>query len=222
MEMKRALVLLSGGQDSTTCLFWAIQKYGNDNVNAICFLYGQRHKSELKVANEICAKHKIPNIAMDFSLLGNITSNALTRSDIPIDSSNYNGEYPNTFVDGRNHLFLSLASIYAKQQGIRDIITGVCQTDFSGYPDCKDIFIKSLNVTLNLAMDYDFNIITPLMWMSKSEVWELADKLNCINIIKHETVTCYEGIIGDGCGKCPACVLRRRGFEEYERKKQIK
>lgn len=220
MKTKCALIVLSGGQDSTTCLYWAIQKYGIQNISAIGFIYGQRHRAELNAANEICTKMEIPYTIMNLSLLGDITSNALTRSDMSIDGIDYIGEYPNTFVDGRNHLFLSFAAIYAKQQGIRDIVTGICQTDFSGYPDCRDVFIKSLNVTLNLAMDFDFNIITPLMWMNKAETWALAEDLNCIDTIKHKTLTCYEGIIGDGCGKCPACVLRRRGFEEYKRRKQ--
>lgn len=215
MKTERALVVLSGGQDSTTCLFWAVNKYGIENVYAIGFLYGQRHKAELDAAKEICAEAGIEYNIMDLSLLGTVTSNALTRTDIPVDGADYQGEYPNTFVEGRNHIFLSFAAIYAKQQGIRDIITGVCQTDFSGYPDCRDVFVKSLNVTLNLAMDYDFNIITPLMWMDKADVWALADELGCIDIIKDKTITCYEGIIGEGCKECPACVLRKNGYDEY-------
>lgn len=215
MKTERVLVVLSGGQDSTTCLFWAFKKYGIKNVNAIGFLYGQRHKAELNAAKEICLEAGIEYNIMDLSLLGTITKNALTQSDIKIDGADYQGEYPNTFVDGRNHIFLSFAAIYAKQQGIKDIITGVCQTDFSGYPDCRDVFVKSLNVTLNLSMDYDFNIITPLMWMDKADVWALADVLGCIDIIKNKTLTCYEGIMGEGCKECPACVLRKNGYNEY-------
>lgn len=122
---------------------------------------------------------------------------------------------PNTFVDGRNHLFLSFASVLAKRLGITDIITGVCETDFSGYPDCRDAFVKSLNVTLNLAMDYNFVIHTPLMWLDKSEIWELADQLGKFDYVRENTLTCYNGIKGSGCGECPACKLRQAGLEKY-------
>jgi len=124
---------------------------------------------------------------------------------------------PNSFVDGRNILFLSFVAVFAKQRGINTIITGVSQSDFSGYPDCRDVFIKSLNVTLNLAMDYQFEILTPLMWINKAEVWKMAKDLDVLNIIKEETLTCYNGIKGDGCGECPACKLRKNGYLEFLR-----
>lgn len=219
IEKKRALVVLSGGQDSATCLFWAIREYGIENVSAVGFFYGQRHSAELDLARALCTEINVPYHIMDLSFLGDLTANALTRPNMRIDSPDYSGQYPNTFVEGRNHIFFSFAAIYAKQNGISDIITGVCQTDFSGYPDCRDIFIKSLNVTLNLAMDYTFHIITPLMWKTKAEVWALADELGCIDQIRNHTLTCYEGVMGDGCGECPACALRRRGYEEYRRMK---
>lgn len=146
------------------------------------------------------------------SLLGQITENALT-SDIAIETKD--GEVPNTFVDGRNHLFLSFAAVLAKQRKIRDIVTGVCQTDFSGYPDCRDVFVKSLNVTLNLAMDYEFVIQTPLMWLDKAETWELADQLGKFDYVRQKTLTCYNGIRGTGCRQCPACHLRQAGLEKY-------
>lgn len=219
-KSKRALIVLSGGQDSTTCLYWAIQNYGRENIHAIGFFYGQRHKIELDYAKDICLTENIPYYIMDVSLLGQLAPNALTRTDMKIDCIEHTKKYPNTFVDGRNHIFFSFAAIYAKQHEISDIVTGVSQTDFSGYPDCRDIFIKSLNVTLNLAMDYSFNIITPLMWMNKAEVWALSEELGCIDIIKNKTLTCYEGIIGNGCGECPACILRLRGYQEYMERKQ--
>jgi 7-cyano-7-deazaguanine synthase len=206
-----AIVVFSGGQDSTTCLFWAIHNF--KKVIAISFDYNQRHKIELEYAKKITQKLNIKHIIIDLSILNQITSNALTRK---IDIKQDENELPNTFVDGRNMLFLTYASIIAKQKGISNIITGVCQTDFSGYPDCRDIFIKSLNVTLNLAMNYQFNIYTPLMWLNKKEIWGLADKLECLDIIKNETVTCYNGIVGNGCGECPACKLRMKGLIEYE------
>jgi 7-cyano-7-deazaguanine synthase len=219
MESKRALIVFSGGQDSTTCLFWAIENYGRGNVSAIGFDYGQRHKLELEYAKNICSAENISYYIMDISLLGQLAPNALTRTDMQIDGTEYEHEYPNTFVEGRNHIFFSFAAIYAKQRAISDIITGVSETDFSGYPDCRDIFIKSLNVTLNLAMDYNFSIIAPLMRLDKAQVWALADKLGCIDIIKDKTLTCYGGIAGDGCAKCPACILRLRGYEKYLKEK---
>ncbi|WP_019795575.1 7-cyano-7-deazaguanine synthase QueC [Streptococcus sobrinus] len=210
MKRQSALVVFSGGQDSTTCLFWALKHY--DHVEAVTFAYGQRHSQEVEVAKEIAKDLKIKHQVLDMSLLGQITNNALT-SDIEIDAKE--GEVPNTFVDGRNHLFLSFAAVLAKQKGITDIVTGVCETDFSGYPDCRDAFVKSLNVTLNLAMDYDFVIQTPLMWLDKAETWELADQLDAFDYVKDRTLTCYNGIMGAGCGECPACKLRQHGLETY-------
>lgn len=216
---RKALVVLSGGQDSTTCLFWAIDKYGKENVSAIGFDYGQRHKKELECAAEICAEEGIRYEVIPTPIINELSANALTREDIPVDEEKPEGTPPNTLVEGRNLLFLSYAAIYAKTHDITDLVTGVCETDFSGYPDCRDVFVKSLNVTLNLAMDYNFVIHTPLMWLNKSETWELADKLGVLDTIYRRTLTCYNGIIGEGCGSCPACFLRKRGFDEYMEKK---
>lgn len=207
-----ALVVFSGGQDSTTCLFWAMKKF--TNVEAITFHYNQRHKSEIECAVLIAQEWNIPHKILDMGLLSQLAPNALTRNDIEIRTGE-DGELPSTFVDGRNLLFLSFAAIAAKQKGIRHLVTGVCETDFSGYPDCRDIFIKSLNVTLNLAMDYPFIIHTPLMWINKADTWELADQLGKLDYIRQHTLTCYNGIIGDGCGQCPACKLRGAGFAKY-------
>lgn len=210
MKRQSALVVFSGGQDSTTCLFGAMKHY--EYVETVTFSYGQRHSQELEVAKEIAAEQGVKHHILDMSLLGQITENALT-SDIAIETKD--GEVPNTFVDGRNHLFLSFAAVLAKQRKIRDIVTGVCQTDFSGYPDCRDVFVKSLNVTLNLAMDYEFVIQTPLMWLDKAETWELADQLGKFDYIRQKTLTCYNGIRGTGCRQCPACHLRQAGLEKY-------
>lgn len=210
MKRQSALVVFSGGQDSTTCLFWAMKHY--EYVKTVTFSYGQRHSQELEVAKEIAAEQGVKHHILDMSLLGQITENALT-SDIAIETKD--GEVPNTFVDGRNHLFLSFAAVLAKHHKIRDIVTGVCQTDFSGYPDCRDVFVKSLNVTLNLAMDYEFVIQTPLMWLDKAETWELADQLGKFDYIRQKTLTCYNGIRGTGCRQCPACHLRQAGLEKY-------
>ena len=212
MQHEKALVVFSGGQDSTTCLFWAKQQFSH--VEAVTFAYGQRHDAEIEVAKEIAAELDVPHHILDLSLLGQLTSNALTRHDLDIDSES--SELPNTFVDGRNHLFLSFAAVMAKQLGMHHIVTGVCETDFSGYPDCRDQFIKSLNVTLNLAMDYPFVIDTPLMWLDKKETWALADELGAFDYVKERTLTCYNGVIGSGCGECPACKLRQNGLTAYE------
>lgn len=218
---RKALVVLSGGQDSTTCLFWATDKFGKENVSAIGFDYGQRHVAELECAKEICSEAGIKYEVIKTPLINELSANSLTRADIPVEETKPDGGPPNTFVEGRNHLFLSYAAIYAKTHGIADIVTGVCETDFSGYPDCRDVFVKSLNVTLNLAMDYNFFIHTPLMRMSKADEWELAEKLGVVDLVYNKTLTCYNGIKGEGCGKCPACFLRKRGYEEYmERKKR--
>lgn len=220
--MRKAVVVLSGGQDSTTCLFWAIDRFGKDNVCAIGFDYGQRHKLELECAEEICRDAGINYEVIPTPIINQLSANSLTRDDIPVEETKPEGGVPNTFVEGRNHLFLSYAAIYAKTHGATDLVTGVCETDFSGYPDCRDIFIKSLNVTLNLAMDYNFVIHTPLMWITKAQTWEMADKLGVLNIIRDKTLTCYNGVKGMGCGHCPACTLRRLGYEEYMKSKENK
>ncbi|QHA01641.1 7-cyano-7-deazaguanine synthase QueC [Dehalobacter restrictus] len=210
---EKALVVFSGGQDSTTCLFWARQLFAE--VIALSFDYGQKHRLELDCAREICAKHQIEHHLLDLGLLNQLAPNSLTRPEIEVEKNLPDDRLPNTFVDGRNMLFLSFAAVFAKQRGIRHLITGVSQSDYSGYPDCRDIFVKSLNVTLNLAMDYEFVIHTPLMWIDKAETWKLADDLGVLPIIQEETLTCYNGIKGDGCGECPACLLRRKGYQRY-------
>jgi 7-cyano-7-deazaguanine synthase len=211
MKQEKAIVVFSGGQDSTTCLFWAMQRFGE--VEAVTFNYGQRHSLELECAAQIAKEQNIKHHVLDMSLLSQLAPNALTRSDIEIEAKE--GQLPTTFVDGRNLLFLSFAAVLAKQVGSRHIITGVCETDFSGYPDCRDVFIKSLNVTLNLAMDYPFVIETPLMWLTKAQTWQLADELGAFDYVREKTLTCYNGIIADGCGECPSCRLRAQGLQEY-------
>lgn len=210
--MKKALVVFSGGQDSTTCLFWALKNF--DKVETVTFDYNQRNREEIEVAKRIAAELKVENTVIDMTLLGQLTTNALTRSDIEIKAGQ-EGNLPTTFVEGRNHLFLSFAAIIAKTKGINNIITGVCETDFSGYPDCRDIFVKSLNVTLNLAMDNNFVIHTPLMWIDKQETWALAAELGAFEYIREKTLTCYNNIVGDGCGECPACKLRSEGLRKF-------
>lgn len=212
---KKAVVIFSGGQDSTTCLFQAIKEFGKENVEVITFQYGQRHVIELEKAKWIAQDLGIKQTLIDTSVIKAITSNALmSESEIKQE-----GNTPNTFVDGRNALFLLYTAIYAKGQGTQTIFTGVCETDFSGYPDCRDVFIKSMNVTLNLAMDYNFNIRTPLMYLTKKETWALADELGAFDYIREHTHTCYLGVEG-GCHTCPSCILREKGLNEYLAEKE--
>ncbi len=217
LKNEKAVVVFSGGQDSTTCLFWAKKQFAE--VELVTFNYGQRHSAEIEVAQQIAEEQGMQHTILDMSLLNQLAPNALTRSDIEI--THEEGELPSTFVDGRNLLFLSFASILAKQKGARHIVTGVCETDFSGYPDCRDIFVKSLNVTLNLSMDHQFVIHTPLMWIDKAETWKMADELGAFQYIRERTLTCYNGIIGDGCGECPACKLRKAGLDKYLQERAV-
>ncbi len=212
MNTQKAVVVFSGGQDSTTCLIQAVRRYGAANVTALSFLYGQRHAVELECAGRIARDWGVRHTVLDLTLMQQITHNALMY-DTPEIRTAENG-LPNTFVDGRNALFLLYAAIYAKSQNARHIITGVCETDFSGYPDCRDVFVKSMNVTLNLAMDYAFQIHTPLMYLTKAQTWALADELGCLDYVRQHTHTCYHGVAG-GCGECPSCVLRECGLAEY-------
>ncbi|PTG06131.1 7-cyano-7-deazaguanine synthase QueC [Staphylococcus chromogenes] len=210
LQNEKALVVFSGGQDSTTCLFYAKSHF--KEVELVTFEYGQRHSQEIDVAKNIAQEQGLKHHVLDMSLLSQLTPNALTSHDMSIDTSN---DVPNTFVPARNLLFLSFAGALAYQINAKHIITGVCETDFSGYPDCRDAFIKSMNVTMSLAMDRDFVIHTPLMWLNKKETWALSDDLGALEYIRHNTLTCYNGIIAEGCGTCPACQLRQNGLDAY-------
>lgn len=209
---QKAMVVFSGGQDSTTCLFWAMEKF--EQVEAVTFDYGQRHRLEIECARQIAQDLSVKHHVLDMGLLSQLAPNALTRSDIPVEPG-HNGTLPSTFVEGRNLLFFSFAAVLCKTRGMHHLVTGVSQTDFSGYPDCRNDFIKSLNVTLNLAMDYPFEIHTPLMWLDKAQVWGMADQMGKLSYIREHTLTCYEGVAGDGCGECPSCRLRRQGLMRY-------
>lgn len=210
----KAVLVFSGGQDSTTCLIDALQRY--DSVDCITFDYGQRHHQEIEVAKTTAAyfgvkNHKIINVDM----LSELAISSLTRDDIDVSQELMDNGLPNSFVPGRNVLFMTLASIYAYQVGAKTVITGVCETDFSGYPDCRDEFIKSINQSCNLGMDKQFNFETPLMWLNKAETWALADHHDELDFVQHQSLTCYNGLVGDGCGECPACHLRNNGLKEY-------
>ncbi|WP_436883601.1 7-cyano-7-deazaguanine synthase QueC [Mammaliicoccus sciuri] len=211
LKNEKAVVVFSGGQDSTTCLFYAKKHF--KEVELVTFQYGQRHDLEIKVAEDIAKEQGLKHHILDMSLLSQLSPNALTDHSMQIENDE-NG-IPNTFVPARNMLFLSFAGALAYQIGAKHIITGVCETDFSGYPDCRDSFIKSMNLSLNLSMDKDFVIHTPLMWLNKKETWALSDQLGALDYVREKTLTCYNGVMSDGCGECPACKLRKQGLDQY-------
>ena len=186
--MSCALVVLSGGQDSTTCLYWAKKHF--DKVRALTFSYGQRHIREVEIAKELAEEADVPWESMDISFIGQLSpACSLTNPELNIEEEKREGDpYPTTFVPGRNLFFLSIAAIYARNHGIYDIVTGVGQADYSGYPDCHDSFVKSLNATLNLAMDEQFRLHTPLMWLDKMQIWALADELGVLDTIRNNTL----------------------------------
>jgi len=219
---KSALVLFSGGQDSTTCLAWALARY--ERVETIGFDYGQRHRIELDVRPKILSFFEVKeDTLIDLGVLGKISETALTRDmDIALSKSGL----PNTFVPGRNLLFLTVAAAVAYRRGIEVLVGGMCETDFSGYPDCRDDTIKALQVALGLGLDRRIAIETPLMWLDKAQTWQLAQDLGgeaLVELIVEDTHTCYLGergarhAWGHGCGECPACALRKRGYEAWRR-----
>ena len=224
-----ALVLLSGGQDSTTCLAYALAKY--ERVETVSFDYGQRHRVELDARLQVRSEilRKFPAWAgrlgddhlLNLAVLGEISDGALTRD--MVFKMEANG-LPNTFVPGRNLMFLTLAAALAYRRDLQVLVTGVCETDFSGYPDCRDDTMKAMQLALSLGMDRRFLIETPLMWIDKAATWSMAEALGgvaLIDLIVEHTHTCYLGdrehrhVWGYGCSTCPACGLRARGFAQY-------
>lgn len=218
-DKESALVLFSGGQDSTTCLYWAKEKFAS--VHALCITYGQRHSQEVEVAQRIAEIANVSFQVLDASIISQLSINSLT-SDIEMDDNIGESGYPNTFVPGRNLLFLTFAATIAFSHDIRHLVTGVSQADFSGYPDCRQNFILSANATLNLAMGKSFEIHTPLMWRDKAAVWQLSDELGVFDLVRNETLTCYNGLVADGCGHCPSCKLRKAGLDKYLESKNNK
>jgi 7-cyano-7-deazaguanine synthase len=229
LRPERALVLFSGGQDSTTCLAWALQRFAA--VETIGFDYRQRHRVELDCRLAVIARMRREftdwsdklgeDRVVDLRVLGDVSDTALTReSAIAFAETGL----PNTFVPGRNLLFFILAAAIGYRRGARHLVGGMCETDYSGYPDCRDDTLKALQATLSLGMDHRFVIHTPLMWRDKAATWELAQSLGgkgLVELIREETHSCYLGDRslrhdwGYGCGDCPACQLRRRGWEKF-------
>jgi 7-cyano-7-deazaguanine synthase len=208
-----ALVVLSGGQDSTTCLYWAIHRFGKENVRSVTFDYGQRHRIELDCAARIAADAGVRNQRLPIDTFAALGGDALTDPQIDVASQPVpETGLPNTFVPGRNLIFLTFAAAFAYQHGITNLVTGVAQTDYSGYPDCREETIDALQAALRLGMESNVEIHTPLMHLSKKETVLLAQDLGAIPAMAL-THTCYEGE-RPPCGECPACRLRARGFEE--------
>ena len=225
----RALVLFSGGQDSTTCLAHALDRF--EHVETLGFDYGQRHHVELQARLNVLRelRERFPQWAtrlgddhvLDLAVLGAVSDTSLTRDmAFRMEASGL----PNTFVPGRNLLFLTLAAALAYRRGMTVLVTGVCETDFSGYPDCRDDTMKALQVALTLGMDHRFLIDTPLMWIDKADTWRMAEQLGgqaLVDLIVEHSHTCYLGDRthrhdwGWGCGSCPACELRARGWAAY-------
>ncbi len=215
MINKKALVVLSGGQDSTTALYWAINEVGLENVDTVTFDYGQRHKIELESAKKVAEVAGVPNIILNINTFKQLGGNALIDDNEEVNNF-MKTQYglPNTFVPGRNLIFMTFAAAYAFPRKITELVTGVAQTDYSGYPDCREDTIKSLERTISLGMEYEFRIHTPLMKMTKAETVKLAVDLGALEALKWSH-TCYNGIYPP-CGACPSCLLRAKGFKEAE------
>jgi len=212
-QKQKVLVVLSGGQDSTTCLYWAIDRYGVGAVDTVTFDYGQRHHIELECAANVADFAGVPNTCLPIDTLAALGGDSLTDPDIDVGSDlDLDTGLPNTFVPGRNLIFLTYAAAFAYRSGIQNLVTGVAQTDYSGYPDCREETIIALQNALRLGMESEVTIHTPLMHLSKKETVELARDLGGLPALAY-THTCYNGE-RPPCGQCPACKLRAKGFEE--------
>ena len=211
----KAVVVLSGGQDSALCLALAAKKHGSSAVAAITFRYGQRHAVETKFARRLARRFGVArHVVAGMDFYKRITTNALLDPSAAI-TRRRGVSCPSTVVEGRNAFFLLAAGVWAKSLGAREIYTGVSQADYSGYPDCRRAFIRAQERMMRLAMEWPFRIVTPFMDKTKAEEWALADKLGILDVIENETVTCYNGIPGRGCGRCPACRLRNAGLKAW-------
>lgn len=219
--MKKSLIVLSGGQDSVTCLAIAIDKVGVENVYAIGFNYGQKHKVEMECALTITKELGIPFKVVDLSFFGNMVSSALTSKGNVNEPHAYKKNLPASFVPNRNALFLTVAHAYAQEIKADTIYTGVCETDYSGYPDCRLVFIENLQGALNIGYETNIKIKTPLMFKNKEQTFAKANELGFLDIILKFTHTCYEGNHttfnewGYGCGECPSCKLRANGYSDF-------
>jgi 7-cyano-7-deazaguanine synthase len=209
---EKAVVILSGGQDSTTCVFWAIDRFGKDSIETLTFDYGQRHRIELAAATAVARHAGVRNLVLPINTFEKIGGNALTDDSVDVPKTLSDDELPPTFVPGRNLIFLTFAAAYAWQRDIHNLVAGVAQTDYSGYPDCRRATIDALEETLALGLERRITIHTPLMDLSKKETILLAKRLGALDAMGL-THTCYNGR-RPPCGECAACILRARGFAE--------
>lgn len=219
--MKKAVVIFSGGQDSTTCLLWAINQLTHpDNIHAVTFYYGQRHGKEIEQAQKICKRLGVQQHIIDVSFLKMLSSSALVTAG-NINEVRADG-LPASFVPNRNQLFITIAHALAQQLGAPYLITGVCETDYSGYPDCRQEFITAIEKATNIGSNSSINIMTPLMDLSKAETFAIAERVGGLDVVLEMSHTCYNDnhhtrhSWGYGCGECPACLLRKKGWEEYQ------
>lgn len=208
--MDSAVCLTSGGQDSTTCLFWSKRHF--DRILALAFDYGQRHRIELQAARAVCDLADVPLDVLKLNILEQLGGTALLDTTTQICSDSQHQGLPNTFVPGRNLMFLTVAAAYAYQHGIHDLVIGACETDYSGYPDCREATMQAMQNSLSLGLDYSIRIHTPLMYLTKAQTVHLAIELRAMEAIALSH-TCYEGVCPP-CGNCPACILRAGGFKE--------
>jgi len=213
-KSETALVVLSGGQDSTTCLYWAIGQFKRQNVRALTFDYGQRHRIELESARQISQLAGVAHQILPIDTFTALGGDALTDESIDVDATVEDGQLPNTFVPGRNLIFLTFAAAYAYQRNIKHLVTGVAQTDYSGYPDCRQDTLLALEKAIQLGMEYPLRLHTPLMFMSKAETVQLAEQFGAMEALAYSH-TCYEGR-QPPCGECPACELRAKGFTQAD------
>lgn len=211
-----AVVVLSGGQDSATALALATRRHGAERVAAITFAYGQRHALEVKYARTLATR--VFKVAawktLPLAFFSKITDNALLSKEAPI-RRRAGAKCPNTVVEGRNAVFLQIASVWAKTLGAKEVWIGVSEADSSGYPDCRASFIRAQERAIRLALDFPIRIVAPFLRMTKAEEWALAEKLGILDVIENQTLTCYNGIPGRGCGRCPACRLRKEGYRQF-------
>jgi len=214
----KALVVFSGGQDSTTCLGWAIKEY--KEVECISFLYNQKHEIEIKQAEKICKKLKVKHKIVDISFFSQLVNSALTSDGDVTKQHEDHEDLPASFVPNRNALFFTIAHAYAQTIKAENIIAGTCETDYSGYPDCRRAFIDNLQFTLSKGSSTQIGIVTPLMFINKAQTFKLAKDNDCLDLVLEYSHTCYNGSTkknewGFGCDKCPACDLRKKGYNEF-------
>lgn len=223
LNPSNALVVLSGGQDSVTCLLWALRVFSG-GVEAVTFDYGQKHAIEISVAKMVCRELGVRHHVIDQSHIGQVSGSALIKAqggDVRNQHS-LNPQLPASFVPNRNAMLLTTAHALAQTIGIKNLVAGMCQTDYSGYPDCRADFVQALNTALDMGGAKPVAIHTPLMYLTKADTFELADRLGFLDFVLENSHTCYNGdrtvrsSWGYGCGDCPACTLRRKGWEEFQ------